>query len=185
MKARFSVLLPVIFALATIAAQAAPAIESTPAPQPKKPNFAPFSFFAGAWSCSSKMANRPAPSTSTATWAMDDTGYWMTMTGDNPAVKWFPYASKSESRITYDSDVKLWIYEYSDSLGGYGLYTTPGWKGDTAAWTARSFFPSKEAQAQSNYTMKKISDTKYTGTYTYTNKKGTVVGGADTCTKSV
>jgi len=32
--------------------------------------------------------------------------------------------------------------------------------------------------------MKKISNTKYTGTYSFTNAKGTVVGGQDVCTKT-
>ncbi|MGA8535375.1 MAG: hypothetical protein WB615_14805 [Candidatus Tumulicola sp.] len=184
MKIRFTAMLGVLFALSIVAAQASPAVESTPAPRPKKPDFAPFSFFIGNWTCTSKMANRPGPATSTATWAMDDTGYWMTSSGDNPPVKWFPYDTKSQSRITYDSDAKLWIYAYSDNVGGYGLYTTPGWKGGTAVWTARSFFPTKETSAVSNYTMKKVSDAKYTGTYSYTNGKGTVVGGQDSCTKA-
>jgi hypothetical protein len=184
MKTRFISILGVLFALAMVAAQAAPTIESTPAPRPKKPDFAPFSFFVGSWSCTTKQANRPGPSSSTATWAMDGTGYWMTASGDNAAVKWFPYETKSQSRITYDSDAKLWVYEYSDNFGGYGLFTTPGWKAGTAVWTTRSFFPTKDTTAVSNYTMKKISDSKYTGTYTYTNGKGTLVGGQDNCTKA-
>jgi hypothetical protein len=114
---------------------------------------------------------------------MDDTGYWLTSSGDVPPVSWFPYDTKTQARITYDSDAKLWIYEYSDDLGGYGLYTTPGWSAGTAVWTARSFFPTKDTAAVSNYTMKKVSDTKYTGTYSFTNAKGTVVGGTDSCTK--
>jgi hypothetical protein len=184
MKTPFTVMLGVLFAFAVAAAQAAPAIEATPAPRPKKPDFAPFSFFVGSWTCTSKQANRPGPATSTATWAIDDTGYWMVATNDSPAVKWYPYDTKGQSKITYDSDAKLWIYMASDDLGGYGLYTTPGWKGGTAIWTARSFFPTKQQSAVSNYTMKKVSDSKYTGTYTYTTGKGTVVGGQDSCMKA-
>lgn len=184
MKTRFACMLAALLALAVGSAWAAPAIESTPAPKPKKPDFATFAFFVGHWACSSKQANRPAPAPSTQDWAMDDTGYWMTGTGDSPAVKWFPYATKAQTRITYDSDAKLWIYEYSDDLGGYGFFTTPGWKGDTAVWTARSFFPTKDQSATSNYTMKKVSNSKYTGSYSYTNGKGTVIGGQDSCTKT-
>jgi len=184
MRIRFTAIMGVLFALTMAAAQAAPAIESTPAPKPKKPDFSSFSFFVGNWSCTSKSANRPGPSTSTATWAMDDTGYWMTGTSDNPPVKWYPYETKGNVRVTYDSDAKLWVYEYYDDLGGYGLYTTPGFTGGTAVWTARSFFPTKEQSSTSNYTMKKTSDSSYTGTYSYTNGKGTVVGGKDVCTKS-
>jgi|SRR5580700_10736903 hypothetical protein len=183
MKIRSSVIFGILFALATVAAYAAPAIESTPAPRPKKPDFAPFSFFIGSWSCTSKEANRPGPAPSTTTWTTDETGYWMTASSDNPAVKWFPYAVKGQSRITYDADAKLWIYQYSDDLGGYALFTSPGWKGDTAIWTTRSFFPTKETAAVSNYTMKKVGESEYIGTYTITNGKGTVVGGQDTCMK--
>jgi hypothetical protein len=184
MKIRFSAVCGVLFALSIAIAQAAPAIESTPAPMPKKPDFAPFAFFVGNWSCTSKQANRPGPSTSTTTWAMDDTGYWMTATSDNPAVKWFPYDTKSQIRLTYDPDAKLWVYQYSDNLGGYLLATTPGWKENTAIWTSRSFIPTKDTTAVSTYTMKKSSDTAYTGTYSFTNAKGTVVGSHDTCTKT-
>jgi hypothetical protein len=183
MSYRVTSALTLFLALATAGAQAAPTIESTPAPRPKKPNFSSFAFFVGSWSCTSKQANRPGPSPSTATYSMDDTGYWLTSSGDVPPVSWFPYDTKTQARITYDSDAKLWIYEYSDDLGGYGLYTTPGWSAGTAVWTARSFFPTKDTAAVSNYTMKKVSDTKYTGTYSFTNAKGTVVGGTDSCTK--
>jgi hypothetical protein len=184
MKIRLAAMLGMLFALATVAAQAAPTIESTPAPRPKKPDFTSFSFFVGSWSCMSKQANRPGPAPSTATWAIDETGYWMTASGDNPPVKWFPYDTKSQSRITYDSDAKLWVYNYWDNLGGYGLFTTPGFTGGTAVWTSRSFFPTKQTTAVSNYTMKKISDTKYTGTYSITNGKGTMIGAQDICTKT-
>lgn len=177
-------MLGVLFVLTAAAAIAAPAVESTPAPKPKKPDFAPFSFFVGTWKCTSKQANRPGPATSTATWRIDSAGYWLEGSGDSPPVKWFPYDVKNQVRVSYDSDAKLWIYMYMDDLGGYGLYTTPGWKGDTAIWTARSFFPNKETTAVSNYTMRKFSDSKYTGTYTFTNGKGTVVGGQDDCAKT-
>lgn len=184
MKIRFAAILGALLALSIVVAQAAPAVESTPAPRPKKPDFAPFAFFVGKWSCTSKQANRPGPSTSTTTWTMDDTGYWMTATVDSPPVKWFPYETKSQIRLTYDADAKLWVYQYSDDVGGYLLATTPGWNGNTAVWTSRSFFPTKDTNAVSTYTMKKVSDSEYTGAYSFTNGKGTVVGSHDSCTKT-
>lgn len=184
MMKRLPFMLAALFALAISTAHAAPSIESTPAPMPKKPNFAPFAFYVGTWTCTTTMANRPGPETSTETWSLDDTGYWMTSNGDSPPVKWFPYDSKSMSRITYDSDAKLWVFMYSDSLGDYGLSTSPGWKGSTAVWTARSFFPTQDVTAVSTFTIKKISDNQYVSTYSYTNKKGTVIGGKDNCKKA-
>lgn len=184
MKHRLLALIGALFALSTAAASAAPAIESTPAPKPKKPDFSTMSFFVGTWTCTTTSANRPGPSTSSTTWTMDDTGYWMTGKGTAAAVKWFPYETKSDVRMTYDSDAKLWIFLDSDNLGGYGMYTTPGWNGGKAVWTARSFFPTKDMKAVSNYTMTKLSDSKYDGVYSFTNAKGTVVGGKDVCTKS-
>jgi hypothetical protein len=100
---------------------------------------------------------------------MDDSGYWITGKGTSDVVKWFPYETKSDVR---------------DNLGGYGTYTTPGWKGDTAVWTARSFTPTKDVKAVSKYTITKVGRSKYNGAYTFTDAKGTVVGGKDVCTKS-
>ena len=180
---RFTAALALILSLTMTNTQATPSIESTPAPRPKVPNFSPFEFLIGSWSCTDRETNRPGPSPSTETWAMDNTHYWITATGAASAVKWFPYALKTQQRITYDSDAKLWVYLYWDDLGGYGLSTSPGWNSGALVWTSRSFFPTKDVTAVSKFIIKKVSDRKYTGTYSFTNAKATVIGGQVLCLK--
>lgn len=181
---RFSAILAVLFALFVAATQAAPPVQSSPEPRPRKPDFTSFAFLIGTWSCTSTEADRSGKAPSTTTWRLDHTGYWLTGKTDNPPVKWFPYDDKARERITYDADAKLWIYENWDDMGHYNLYTTPGFAGSTAVWTDHSFFPTRKVRAISTYTLKRIGDKKYVGTFALTNANGAVIAVQDVCTKS-
>jgi hypothetical protein len=184
MKTRFAVTIAAILAFSVAGARAAQTTES-PAPRAPKPNFSSFSFLLGTWSCTWKRSNHKVPVRSITTWTRDDSGYWLTGSTDNPPVKWFPYEVKARERITYDSAAKLWVYVNWDDAGGYNLYTTPGFRGDTAVWTDRSFLPTRQISGISAYTMKKFGDNKYTGTYSLIGAKGSaIVVDVDTCSKS-
>ena len=176
MMNRLCTILSVLFALSPAAAQAAP--------PPQRPDFRAFSFLIGTWTCTTRETDRPGPQPWTATWRLDDQGYWLIGKSDYPPVKWFPYHDKVQQRITFDAGAKSWIYENAHSMGGYNLYTSPGFTGDTAVWTDHSFLPTKKTRAISIYTLKKIGERKYVGSFAITSGTGTVIAVRDTCIKS-
>jgi len=177
-------LLSVLAALGVTASAAlAQTMESTPAPRPAKPNFAPFSFMVGTWSCSTKSARRPAAYHTTETWSMDPTGYWLVGKQKTDPMSWFPYASTGEDRITYDPDTGRWVDVYQGDFGGYDLTSSKGWNGSSIVWHDLSFAGGKDVATQSDVTVTKVSPAKMTSTSTFTTAKGRSVGVTSTCTK--
>ena len=184
MKIRLGAILAVLFAFSIATVRAATPVEPSPLPPPKRPDFTPFSFLIGTWSCTSTESDRPAREPWTTTWRLDPDGYWLVGESVYPPVKWFPYEDRVQQRITFDAGAKLWIYENWHSLGGYNLYASPGFIGNTAVWTDRSFLPNGETRAISSYTFKRIGERRYTGTFALTTEKGSVIAVHDACTKS-
>ena len=184
MAIRFGAILSLLFALSFASAHSAPSVDPTPMPAPKRPDFTPFSFLVGTWTCASKETDRPSREPWTATWRVEEQGYWLTGASVYPPVSWFPYKDTVQQRITFDASAKLWIYENWHSMGGYNLYTSPGFIGNTAVWTDRSFLPTAKTRAISTYTLKRIGARKYLGSFALTNTNGSVIAVQDTCTKS-
>ena len=170
MTIRLMTMFALLFALSIAGAQA------------KQPNLAPFSFLVGTWSCNESETDRGGNLPSKTTWTTSRGGFWLK--GATNYGKAAPYADEGESRITYDEDANLWIYEDWRENGGFNLYTTPGFAGDTAVWTNHSFLPTKNVRAISTYTMKKHGDAEYAGTFKETDADGTVVTFQDRCKKS-
>ncbi len=168
----------------TASAALAQSMESTPAPKPAKPNFAPFSFMVGTWSCSTKSARRPAPFYTTVTNAMDPSGYWLVGTSTTKGMPWFPYPAKSVDRMTYDADSGRWIDVSYGDYGSYDITESKGWKGNTIVWHDLAFASGKDVKSSSDVTTTKVSATKMISQSTFTTAKGRSVGVTGTCTKS-
>ena len=183
MTVRLTAMFALLFGLLTAAAPVAQAADAVPAPPPK-PDFTPFAFLIGTWTCVSTETDRPDRESAKTTWKMDEKGYWLVGSTDYHPVKSFPYEQKGQERITFLADAGLWIYEDWRDMGGYNLYTTPGFTGTTVIWKNHSFFPGKKERAISTYTLEKMGDAKYVGTFELTPVQGPVVKFQDTCTKA-
>jgi hypothetical protein len=182
MKIRFLVSLVAAFAV-TASAGFAQSIEATPAPKPPKPNFAPFKFMVGTWTCNTKSARRPAPYETTTTYAFDPSGYWLVGKSTTKPMAWFPYESSGEDRITYDSDTGRWIDVLNGDFGGYDLSAAKGWSDNQIVWHDIAFAKGKDVASQTDFTLTKVSDTKMTGQSSFTTIKNRSVGVTQTCVK--
>jgi hypothetical protein len=160
-------------------------VESTPIPAATKPNFSSMEFLVGTWTCRTKSSRRPAAYVTTATYAMDPTGYWLVETSSTATTSWVPTPLKTVDHITYDAYTKRWADVLTGDQGAYGLSFSKGWSGNDMVWHDVSFAPSADISAQSDTTMTKVSATKTTSSSTFTEgktgRKVTVMG---TCTKS-
>jgi len=174
-----------LLALTISAAQAQQmAAPSTPIPVPKKPNFAPMAFYVGTWNCSAKSSRRATPQTSTETYTMDETGYWLIGKQTTNATSWLKWASNGTDWITWDSDSKRWVDVYTDDHGQYDLAYTKGWVNGVAVWKDLAFAPGPNMQSMTDFTVKKVSSSKITFSYGYTTKKSRAVTVSGSCSKS-
>jgi hypothetical protein len=170
-----SVIVPAMISLGTAGLTASsPAIESTPAPAPPKPDFSSMKYLLGAWSCTTKSSRRPTAATWTTTNSLDSTGYWMIGHDVGHKTPWFPFESTGIDKMTYDADGKRWIDIYTDDLGNYGVGTSPGVRGNTIVWSDALFTPSSDVKSESPQTETWISATKRTMTSRTTESSGAV-----------
>jgi hypothetical protein len=160
-------------------------IESTPVPEQPKPNFSSMNFLIGTWSCSNRSSRRPAPFTTTVTYTASPDGWWIDQKSVNKPMQWFPHSLTVYDKITYDATTKRWIdVSYGDN-GTYGLSTAEGWNGDSIVWHDPTFAPSSDISAQTDTTMTKDSDTKYTSSNSFTEaSNGRNVSFVTTCMKN-
>lgn len=158
-------------------------VESTPIPLPAKPNLAPLQFLVGTWSCSTKSSRRPSAYSSTSTFTMDPSGWWLNERTVTPGPRWFPHATTVYDKYTYDSSAKRWADVTYGDLGAYGLATSPGMNGNTMVWHNEAFSPGNGISAQSDITMTKVSPTKTTATSWFRESRGRRVNVSMTCMK--
>ena len=170
-------------ALMTLGISAAGA--QTPIPQPKKPNFAPLAFLEGTWSCTTKSSRRPTPQSTTMTWSVDPSGYWLVGKSTNKPTDWYPHASEGVDMVTYDYDVHKWIDSYTDSLGNYDLGTSSGFHNGAMTWHSRAFAPTDDMESVSDQVIEKVNDHKTTMHYNFMTKSGHRVTVAGVCSKSL
>jgi hypothetical protein len=168
---------------ASVLAQS-PQVETTPIPQPGKPDFSSMSFLVGTWNCSVMSSRRPGPYTVTATTTMSPNGYWMLTRSTIHKASWIPTEFVTEDRVTNDGSTSRWVDINTDELGGYDLSTSPGWTGNNLVWTDVAY-PKTDATATNNPTTEtKVSDTQWTSQQSFTEPSGRVVTVKTNCTKS-
>ena len=154
----------------------------TPIPLPKKPNFAPLAFFEGTWSCTTQSSRRSEPTSTTVTYALDSTGYWLVGKSTNKATSWNPHASEGVDMIGYDYDTHKWIDVYTDNLGNYDLGTSTGMHNHAIVWHSRAFTPTEDMESVTDQTIEKVNDHKTTMHYNFMSK-GHRVTVAGVCSK--
>ncbi|MDQ6770654.1 MAG: hypothetical protein M3Z54_11790 [Gemmatimonadota bacterium] len=165
-------------------AASSPTIESTPIPNPAKPNFSAMNFQLGTWTCSSQSSRRPAPYITTSVTTIDPSGYWMVTKSETAKTSWAP-AALATDWVTYDADTHRWVDINTGDYGGYGATTSPGWNGNTIVWTDPLFKAGMDAMAVTPTTTTKDSDTKTTSHTTFQEKNSGRWISVDTvCTKN-
>jgi hypothetical protein len=182
----YRVILAAAVVLAASVSYAWAQVESTPIPNPGKPNFSTMQFMIGTWSCSTKSARRPAPYMTTSTYTMDPTGSWIAETSVTNPTKWFPTQQKltSYDKITYDPTTHRWVDVLYDNQGGYGLSFASSWNGNKITWHDVSFAPTSDISSQTDTIVTKVSSTKMTSSSSFTEAKtGRVVAVTGVCTK--
>ncbi len=161
-------------------------VESTPIPAPKKPNFSSMQFMIGTWTCSIKSSRRPAAYVTTITYAPDPNGWYIDQTSVTKPMKWFSSQTNltGYDRVTYDPTTHRWVDVNYDNQGGYGLSFSNGWNGNQLVWHDVSFAPTSDIKSQTDTTITKVSNTKMTGSSSFTEAKtGRVVAVTTVCTK--
>lgn len=182
---RFTVgVFAVVFAASLGCVGGAQQIETTPIPMLPKPDLSSMQFLVGSWNCTSKSARRPSPSTSTGTYAMDPSGYWLVLTWKAPGISWYPHPSAGTDHISYDASTKRWIDTETDNNGGYDLSASDGWHGNVMVWHDITYPKGADLASNGDSTETKVSDTKVTTVSSFKTTKGRVVGVTTTCTKS-
>jgi hypothetical protein len=162
--------------LASIA-DTAPMAAPTPVPIPH-PDFTSMNFLLGTWSCTQPLRGKTRPETDVYSMGMD--GMWMVDQSTAPPFDEFrTVAQNGMAYTTYDSGVKQWVTVNVDSLGGYGIESTPGWQGNTALWSGKGLDGTTFTDA-----ITKVSDMETSDLSTTTDPQGKVTKVTITCKKS-
>jgi hypothetical protein len=175
----------VVLAGAALPSYAPAQVESTPIPQPGKPNFSTMDFMLGTWTCSTKSARRPAAYITTSTYKLNPNGWYIDEVSVTKANgSWIPTSTTTMDKISYDPTTHRWVDVTYGNEGEYGLSFTSGWNGNKITWHDVSFAPSSDIKSQTDTTTTKVSNTKMTGYSTFTETKtGRVVAVTTVCTK--
>lgn len=135
-------------------------------------------FLTGSWRCTQMLRGKERPDSSTTTIGMD--GAWMvTQDSAPPFDKYRTYTIQSTNYMTYDGSIKQWVQVGADSAGGYGISSSPGWQGNTIAWTSKNLDGSSGSDV-----ITKVSDTETTDDSTATDAMGKTTKVAIRCMKT-
>ena len=158
-------------------------VEGTPVPTPPKPDFSSMKFLIGTWTCSDLSSRRPGPFTTTETYSMDPTGYWLIKDTTTHKASWIPAEFHAQTRYTYDSDAKQWVRIESGDRGGFAVATASMPVNNKKTYTYQIQRKAPDISTYAPEVFSKVSDTKKTMTTTFTETSGRVVHVSETCTK--
>jgi len=161
-------------------------IETTPIPQPAKPNFSSMQFELGTWNCTETNTRRPNAYGSTLTNSMDPTGFWMNTKTLSHATSWDRHPGVAMDKTTYDSANSRWVDIMTDDEGNYGISTSSGWTGNKIVWHPISLtsVSSGNVVGAGDLTVTKVSATKYTYTGSFKESGGRTVTLKGYCNKT-
>ncbi len=157
-----------------------PVVETTPIPIAGKPDFS--KMFLGTWRCSTKSSRRAWSYITTSTASISPDGYWLVT---KSAIAKTPVNAgfNATDMMTYDSSTKRWVDITTDVQGGYGVSTSPGWRGSTIVWTV-VFEPKSGGIVSTNpTTTTRTSTTKYASTDTFVEPGGRLITVKSVCAK--
>lgn len=124
-----------LFVISVLLAQVpgpAPTLVANPVP-----DLSALAYVRGTWTCHSMLRGKDRPNTSTGTAALN--GRWIVAHDVAPPFDAYRAGTiHTDTYYTYDSAKKTYVAVSIDDFGGYGMATSPGWKGNTIVWTDRS-----------------------------------------------
>ncbi len=128
--------LALLLAAALFASASAGRVFAAPTPVPDtKPDLSPMMFLIGTWNCHAMVRGADRPDTTKYTLGMN--GRWIVSHDVAPPFdKARTRAINSDGWTTYNTITKQWVGINADDFGGYGMATSPGWKGNTMTWTS-------------------------------------------------
>jgi hypothetical protein len=111
--------------------------QPTPVPD-VKPDFSAMTFLLGTWDCKTIKTSmgRAAGRTETDVNSMTLDGHYMRTDGTSkPFDKARTRTIVTQGWVSYDTGKKQWYSFGIGNFGGFGMSTSPGWKGNTIVWT--------------------------------------------------
>jgi hypothetical protein len=131
-------------------------VTAAPTPVPDmKPDLSSMSFFVGTWKCEGTVRGKTRPDTLTFSMALD--GRWLMSHDEAPPFDQFRTRPViTDSWMTYNPLNKLWVSTSVDNFGGYGMATSPGWKGSQMTTTVTV----SNDGTMGHDTLTKVSDTQ-------------------------
>lgn len=134
------------------------------------PDLSALGYLRGTWKCHSMLRGRDRPNTVTGTVVLN--GRWIVAHDVAPPFDSYRSGTiHTDTYYTYDSANKTYVAMSVDDFGGYGMSTSPGWKGNTIAWTDRSA-PDGSVTVR---TIAKVNDRAYNVRLSGTDSKGKAV----------
>lgn len=130
-----------------------------PITKPLEPDFSSMRFLLGTWWCARLQTSQRFADRITQHYFIDASGHFLVKSEVYHDERRSMNRRSAMSLISYEQDVKQWALIYFGNFGGYGLETSPGWKGGTLVW--RTIVPHLNVPPE--LTLTKISDTRYTG----------------------
>jgi hypothetical protein len=149
-----------VFVVALIAPMAA--FAQTPAAPPPAPKPAPemdqIASFVGTWNCEGSVPESPfGPAHKTKTDVnikKDLDGFWVSGTVKEQKTAVSPMPIQGNFHQTYDAGKKQFVMLWVDNFGGWATSTSPGWEGDTMAWTGEGNMGGQTFGSRDSFTKK-------------------------------
>ena len=123
------------------------------APKPA-PELSQIAFFEGSWSCTGKMNESPfgpaGSMTSTADVKKDLGGFFQSGVIKGSMPKMPPFEGRFY--VTYNPAAKQFVMMWADSMGGWAMNTSSGWKGDVMVYEGESHMGAQSVKSRDTFT---------------------------------
>lgn len=162
------------------------ALAQTPSGPPRPaPEMANLKYFVGSWSCSGDAPASPFgpahKSQSSLTLKSDLDGFWYAGTAAETKTASNKQPVRGVLHMGYDTSAKKYVFLWVDNFGSWATETSPGWQGDTMAWTGDQAVMGEKATARDTFVKK--GDREYTHKFELTMKGQTSTILDETCKK--
>jgi hypothetical protein len=127
-----------------------------PRPPPELEQLKPFIWSANCTGQDEESPFGPAHKTvGTAGGRKDPSGFWVLIHYQEKKTRENPAAVGADERWGYDPGAKKFVALVSDSMGGYGMATSPGWEGDDLVWTGDMYMNGQKTGYRQTFTRAK------------------------------